>query len=191
MSVYRYRWRGLWQALLRSETEAGAVVLSVSPLPWVDVSLVNDALKPELDDAMRTLCWAPESASPAVGPIADAWSRFVRVTALTTTSGTAWTTLLSVTYDALVPGRLFATASFSTSVTVGLGAAFRLVMDGVVIGSSGNLVVSLFAAGLVGAADVAAGIRTVSLEWRSTLGGTIQIDPGSDTNGAALSVQFA
>jgi hypothetical protein len=80
MSTFRYRARGVSQDTLRSLIELGVTVDQRSPEEYVDITLTDDTLKPDLDEVMGDFGYDFQATGPT----------FVADLVMKTPSGYAW-----------------------------------------------------------------------------------------------------
>jgi hypothetical protein len=64
MSTFRYRSKGVSQEALRSLIELGLVVVDRSPEEYVDITLADDGLKPDLDEVMGDFGYEFQATGP-------------------------------------------------------------------------------------------------------------------------------
>lgn len=194
MSIHRYVWKSVNLTDLVNVLPASAVptISGEGPQRIVDINLVDDAAKPDLDDAMAALGWTFVESSPATTPnfLDVKQVAFAKVTVDTSTSSAIFTTLLSV---AMTTGVGFIDIVMDVAVTTLVtGGFFRLVLDAVPLAGGGRATSFIGTSGAACTLRVAvgAGAHTILLEWRASALGTVQCRPVTfpDAEGASLYV---
>jgi len=179
--TYRYKWNGVNITHVNRLLSPlfPAVFLVTGPSILVDVS-ADDSAKADLDDAMGEQGWSFESQDPVGTGLSN--SSIVRriletrVGVDTTTTSTVFVDLLSIVLTTDAGFLEIESTVASNSITV--LSFIRVALDGVSVPDSETVqLVGDSSSSILKRVAVTAGTHTVSLQWRTTILGTLQVRP--------------
>jgi len=197
MDTYRFRWKGCALQEIIQQVPPGVAVTLTNAMAkaWIDVTLdpgpPGSPAESDLNSIMLDMGWIPFSVNPTTPLRAVTTKQQILATLAADAQliGVApFVTLLSqaVTTDV---GTLNVQASISGSTTS--GANFRILLDGVQVGTGAAIGIGAGAATLIKREAVAAGAHLVELQWLIPAAGVADIAPVAqpDSQGATLFVE--